>query len=200
MKTKLASIFLILILLSCKNNGAQDGQDSENDKLKWAEKLSCPEGFDKFSNEILAICYPNDWLRDNSGMFDSEVYLFSPVKDTFPDGRIFTQNINVMKQNESLLEPYKILNLDEFADFSKKQVEEVLYQAQILKFEKANLAGVNSYNCVMMANQNGFDLYFNQYLLKHNNHYIIITYTAPVDVSEASKEQAVKIMNTLKLN
>lgn len=200
MKTKLTSFFLILILFSCDNEDSKDGQGSENENLKWAENISCPESFDKFANEIIAICYPNDWISDNSGTFGSEVYLFSPVKDTFPDGRIFTQNINVMKQDESLLEPYKIFNLDEFADFSKKQVEDVLYQAQILKFEKASIAGIKAYNCVMMANQNGFDLYFNQYLLKHKNHYFIITYTAPEDVSDATKKQAIKIMNTLKLN
>jgi hypothetical protein len=106
----------------------------------------------------------------------------------------------VMKQAEKDMLSNNIENLDAYASFNKEQIEIVLHQAKIRLFEKTELAGLPAYRNIMTANQNGADLYFQQYMFKEKSFYFVMTFTAPAEVSNDAIEVAEKIMTSLRMN
>ena len=145
----------------------------------------------------MAICYPVDWIVDSSGIMGSEVYFANNKTESLEGGRTFSQNINVMKQADADIIKMGLKNLDEYAVFSRKQIEKVLHEGKVLSFKKATVAGLPAYHNVMTSNQNGLDLFFEQYMVYKNNHYFILTYTAPIDASENDKKRGNSILNTI---
>lgn len=202
MKTKIYFFGLIIGLSSCSGtqNESNAVQDTATEVTAWAEDIDCESGWEKFANAYFAICYPDTWTRNDSGTFGSELVLTSYETETLEDGRPFSQNINVMKQAEKDMLSNNIENLDAYASFNKEQIEIVLHQAKIRMFEKTELAGLPAYRNIMTANQNGADLYFQQYMFKEKSFYFVMTFTAPVEVSNDAIEVAEKIMTSLRIN
>lgn len=195
MKYRLYPALLFSFLLVACSSG---NDNLQKDPKEWASALTCEPDFQRFTNEFLSICYPNKWLIDDSGVFGSEVMFTRGVPDSVALGRTFTQNVNVMKQADSNLVSLGINNLDEFAKFSKEQIEKALFESDILSYEKCKLGKIHAYHNQMIANQNGMDLFFDQYMVHKDDFYFIITFTAPIDVSEKDKKFAQRIMNTIR--
>lgn len=193
---------LLLFISAC--NGLPSNRDEvaeDRDVLtSWAQSINCDSGWEKFANGFFVICYPDDWTSNDTGTFGSDLVLTNSNIETMADGHSFAQNINVMKQEASVLKAHDIHNLDEFAAFNKDQVEKVLFQAKIFSFTKTKLGGIAAYKNIMTANQNGADLYFEQYLFKEKEYYFVMTFTAGIDIAEESKATANTIMNSIRFN
>jgi len=202
MKIKTVYFFgLLTYITACTNSTNETGNiDNEpTDSINWANDLSCEEGWSKFNNTYFALCFPDDWSVNDSGTFGSDLVLTSPQIDNITDSRPFAQNINVMKQETASLLAYDIHDLDEYASFNKKQVETAMNQAEILSFTKTTLAGIPAYKNTMTANQNGADLYFEQFIFKDKKHYFVMTFTASIEITEEAKALANEIMNSLRI-
>jgi hypothetical protein len=203
MKIKtLLSISIATCLTACVYVNHETSKDEKDaiDLKAWANEYACEKGWNKFTNEYFAICFPDNWKLDDSGLFGSDVVLTNSNIETISDNRPFSQNINVMKQKESDMTAQDVKNLDEYASFNKEQLEKVLFQADIISFTKTSLGGIPAYKNRMTANQNGADLYFEQYIFKHDSHYFIMTFTAPIETSDESITMANKIMSSLIVN
>lgn len=201
MKTNFFFIGALLMLVQACSHGQQDENEASEseDAALWANNINCQDDWNKFANEYLAICYPSDWNKDDSGTFGSELVLTSSIKEMMPNGRSLNQNINIMKQEQFPLKEIDINNLDDFAAYNKQQIELHIDDAQIFSFDKTTIAGVAAYRNVMRAVQNGSDLYFDQFMFYHKSHYWVITLTAPISASEESKALGEQIMRTLVL-
>ena len=191
---------LLYVLSACNlGNTGDENHDSENPNA-WSEKNSCEKKWKKFSNEFFSICFPEQWSSDDSGSFGSELVLTNKDLETLADGRSFSQNINVMRQDAQVVRAQSINNLDEFAEFSKNQIVSYLYESEIFTYEKVEIAGIEAYRNIMTANQNGAQLYFEQYMFQLEDDYFVMTFTSSAEANDNSKKMGTKIMNTLQVN
>jgi hypothetical protein len=177
-------IFIGLTVVSCNPN---------------SEGHSCPENFDNYKEDDFSICYPVDWTVDNSGFMGAVATFKSKETRTSDRGTLFAMNVNLMKQDRTKLDSLGLKNLDQIADFNRKQIEVLLFDAKILKFRKETVNGQEAYRNTMTAEPNGSKLFFEQVFMISDDALYVLTFTCLESESAEIKVLGKRIIETFEL-
>ena len=202
---KIKNVLLIgfssFFMLACSSSPEEHAKKNEDDTgMAWAEGITCPENWEQFVNEFISICFPKEWESDASGLMGSELVLKFVISDTLPDGREIHPNLNIMKQPVYELVELGVNNLDEFAEFNKKQLLNFLEDCEIQSFEHVQLSETDSYHIVLRATQMETLMYFDMYMVKSKKYYFSITFTASAAHADENLDSAREIIKTLRFS
>lgn len=175
MKTSCVCFVVFIFLFSCK-------------------KEQCPSDWQKYESDLFSICHPNNWEVNSSGIYGSELVLID-MNDAASNG--FGRNVNIVKQHESFFP--ELSSLKAYAEFSKKQITNYLTDAQVLFFKPKNFSNIEAYKLVLHANQQGRDLFFEQYCFKQDENFYIVTFTTTQNDDPGMMRMGSEIVESLKM-
>jgi len=124
----------------------------------------------KIDQKNYQLFYPENWNYDSS---NKRVAFFLKSK-LVSDTDSFSENVNLIIQDIGNYD----LNLDSYADLSKKQISTMMANSVILSGEKIKAAGGTYYQIIFTAEQEDLKLKFIQhYYIKQKKAYVL-TFTS----------------------
>ncbi|MEM8529078.1 MAG: leucine-rich repeat domain-containing protein [Bacteroidota bacterium] len=155
--------FLLLLLFSIKGF-AQDMEKSGEVNQKWKT----------YQSDLFTIQYPESWTPDDSGTMGAQLFLFAPLES---EQDRFRENINVLIQDIATFN----LDLSSYADLSKRQIETMATNGEILESRRINLEDKEYHKMVYQADQGTLRLQFEQYYFIRNDKAFVVTLTCEAD-------------------
>jgi serine/threonine-protein kinase len=134
------------------------------------------------------IDYPNNWVQKNNV---NAILFCSPKED---DKDNFQENVNILLQDLSA----HPMNLEEYADITKKQVAENVGSSAMLSIKDVIFSGRKSKEISFNLNLSGKDLKVRQFVFIKENIAYLLTYTAEQSQFEKYKDISTKVMNSFR--
>lgn len=155
---------------------------SQTDEVEWKSHSTS-----KFS-----ISYPENWLLDLTGQYNSELFLFSEKEG---DEDQFIENINLMIQDLKGL----VLDLKEYTDITVQQVKQMLTDGELIENKTLTKNGKSYQRLSYTGIQNEMDIYFLQYFWIVKEKAFILTFVSETSTLTEYEKTAEQIMNSFEL-
>lgn len=135
--------------------------------------ITIPTKWATIKDTTYTMRFPETWTPDQSGMFGSRFFLFSPL-DSLNDK--FRENFNLVLNNMSA---HPEVTLEYLADGAKQQVESMINDVKVHEFRIVNVDGGGKYYLFEYSGKQGaFDLHWRQMYVLGNNNFYVLTFTA----------------------
>jgi hypothetical protein len=145
----------------------------------------------KLNQNNYQLFYPENWNYDSS---NKSVAFFLKSK-LVSDTDSFSENVNLIVQDISNYD----LNLDSYAELSKKQINSMMAHSVILSGEKIKASGGTYYRIIFTAEQEGLKLKFIQhYYIKQKKAYVL-TFTSLESTFDQYATVAQRILSSFLL-
>lgn len=138
----------------------------------------------------VSIEYPNDWTNQKS-LMGTTLFIASPLESE-KDG--FSENINLVVEDLHGAE----MTVDEYAEFTKAQIEALITNSNILKAEKMTFQERDAYTMEYTGQQGQYKLHWKQVYFIEKGKAYILTYTAEGDKFATYLPIADKIIQSFK--
>lgn len=155
---------------------------SQTDEVEWKSHSTS-----KFS-----ISYPENWLLDVTGQYNTEFFLFSE-KEGEEDQ--FVENINLMVQDLKGMG----IDLEQYTEITVDQVEKMLSEGEVLENKTLTKNGKSYQRLSYTGIQNELDVYFLQYFWIYKEKAIILTFVSEENSLSKFEKTAEQIMNSFEL-
>jgi len=138
----------------------------------------------------ISIKCPEDWTNQK-GLMGTTIFVASPLESE-KDG--FSENVNLVVEDLQGME----IGIEEYAEFTKAQIEALITNSKILKAEKITFQEKDAYTMEYTGQQGQYKLHWKQiYFIKKGKAYIL-TYTAEGDKFAKYLPTADRIIQSFK--
>ena len=150
------------------------------------------DGWKSFTENNYSIQYPNDWELDKSGQLGTSFVLLSPFSSQQDK---FKENVNLLIQDISGYD----LTLDQYVEISDSQIKKMATDGKLIESKRIKADGFESQKVIYKANQQGFNLKFEQVYWVIGDNAYVLTLSCEETQFENYQKIGEKILNSFTI-
>lgn len=146
----------------------------------------------KYEKDDFSIEYPSNWILNDSGENDTEIYLY-PKQSESSD--VFTENINLIKYNLN----DSSITIEDYKSIAEKQITEMLTDSKITFSEITDRTESKFHKLIVEGYSSNYKFKTAIYSWLKDNQVYTLTFVTFYDTYENNHIESFKIMDSFKL-